>query len=187
MRPMKDSGIEWIGEIPINWNIVKQKPFINFIKGKNPNDLNSDFLGIPYVGASSFDTKKYEFYSMDLKLPQCSLIDTLVLWDGARAGIVDTGHRGIISSTVVKIDLSKKYDSKYYYWLSKSLEKFYIDMANGTTIPHMSKEFISDNISPIPPINVQQAIADYLDYNSEIGVRNVQQQYFLKLQYLVGM
>lgn len=31
------------------------------------------------------------------------------------------------------------------------------------------------------------AIADYLDYNGEIGVRNTQQQYFLKLQYLVGI
>lgn len=31
------------------------------------------------------------------------------------------------------------------------------------------------------------AIADYLDYNGEIGVRNIQQQYFLKFQYLIGI
>ncbi len=31
------------------------------------------------------------------------------------------------------------------------------------------------------------ATADYLDYNSEIGIRNIQQQYFLKVQYLFGI
>ncbi|MEW6194199.1 MAG: sugar-binding protein [Bacteroidota bacterium] len=31
------------------------------------------------------------------------------------------------------------------------------------------------------------ATADYLDYNDEIGIRNIQQQYFLKVQYLFGM
>src|SRR5665647_1560497 len=113
-RAMRDSGIEWIGEIPEEWEVGRQKSFINFVKGKNPSNLNLENLGMPYCGASSFDTKNYEYYSTNIELPQCKMGDTLVLWDGARAGIVDTGHCGIISSTVVKIDLFKGYNSKYY-------------------------------------------------------------------------
>jgi type I restriction enzyme S subunit len=33
MRRMKDSGIEWIGEIPENWEIIRLKALFDFAKG----------------------------------------------------------------------------------------------------------------------------------------------------------
>ena len=39
-RMMKDSGIEWIGEIPSDKNIIRNKYYLKFIKGKNPDILN---------------------------------------------------------------------------------------------------------------------------------------------------
>jgi len=36
----KDSGIEWIGEIPSHWEVNRIKFYLNYQKGKNPKELN---------------------------------------------------------------------------------------------------------------------------------------------------
>ena len=104
----KDSGIEWIGEIPSIKNLLRNKYFLKYIKGKNPEKLNSEGDGIPYVGASELDNLtgmvNYENYTEQLELPQCTNSNVLVLWDGARAGLIGKNHCGAISSTVVKLE-----------------------------------------------------------------------------------
>ncbi|MBQ9346783.1 MAG: restriction endonuclease subunit S, partial [Oscillibacter sp.] len=44
MRRMKDSGVEWIGEIPENWNIIPMKYVSDIIMGQSPdgNDIQAD-------------------------------------------------------------------------------------------------------------------------------------------------
>ena len=37
MRVMKDSGVEWIGEIPAAWSIAKAKRFVRINNGTNPS------------------------------------------------------------------------------------------------------------------------------------------------------
>lgn len=73
------------------------------------------------------------------------------------------GHAGIVSSTMVKVEVRPSLNKQYYFWLSKTLERYYIDMANGTTIPHMSKEFVNNSIIPLPPLKEQEEIAKFLD------------------------
>lgn len=69
MREMKDSGIEWIGEIPDNNNLIRNKYFINYVKGKIPNNTNEERIGKPYIGASDLENGCYSIYTTD-DLPQ---------------------------------------------------------------------------------------------------------------------
>jgi len=47
----KDSGIEWIGEIPSHWEVKKIKYSMSLIMGQSPNsdDCNSDGEGMPFL------------------------------------------------------------------------------------------------------------------------------------------
>ena len=55
MREMKDSGIEWIGEIPAQWQVSKIKYFFDCLDGKRvPVDAGERISGpYPYWGAGS--------------------------------------------------------------------------------------------------------------------------------------
>lgn len=168
MREMKNSGIEWIGEIPEDKELIRNKYFVTYLKGKNPQILNSECRGLPYIGASELDNTSgnaiYQNYTEDTNLPICSTEDILILWDGARAGLIGRNHSGVISSTIVNTIPNKKYiNSNFWYFYLKGFEKLLYDRVNGTTIPHMNKNFIEElgfiNFS----ISEQQQIAYYLD------------------------
>lgn len=161
---MKDSGVEWIGKIPKGVEQERLKYDVKFEKGSNPKNLNINYEGLPYVGASDFGNKNYKIFTTDTNLPICDREDLLILWDGARAGIVDYGHEGVVSSTIVKVkNLSENIYSKYFNWYMKSFEKYLIDMSNGTTIPHMNRKFI-ENLHIIKfPIDYQKKITNFLD------------------------
>lgn len=165
MREMKNSGNALIGEIPIERNIVRNKYSIIYEKGKNPKNLNQEGIGNPYIGATELEdinATEYTNYSTD-ELPMCDKDDVLVLWDGARAGIIGTNHKGAYSSTIVKLTPDKTINKKYFYWYLKAFQKYLYDCTNGTTIPHMNMEYIYDIQMLDWSVNEQKQIADYLD------------------------
>ena len=167
-REMKDSGIEWIGVIPKDRKIIRNKYYLDYVKGKNPSELNSDKIGVPYIGASDLDKERnydeYSNYRRQIDIPMCDIGDVLVLWDGARAGLIGRNHTGAISSTIVSINPTVDVINKHFwYWYLKGMEKYLYDCVSGTTIPHMNRKFI-DDINMIDwTTDEQERIADYLD------------------------
>jgi len=164
---MKDSGIEWIGEIPEDVEVVNNKYLLEFIKGKNPNEINIDKIGFPYIGASDLDMDgdihEYSNYCNE-DLPLASKDDTLILWDGARAGLIGIGHEGYISSTIIKVIPRVDYINKeFWYWYLKGFQPLMNDWVGGTTIPHMNRKFINEICLLKFPLIQQQAIANFLD------------------------
>ena len=41
MRKMKDSGIEWIGEIPEGWEVAKLKNIVSIVRGGSPRPIEA--------------------------------------------------------------------------------------------------------------------------------------------------
>ncbi len=164
MIKMKDSGIEWIGEIPFNKRIIRNKYKFSYTKGKLPNNTNTEKKGIPYIGASDLDSnKEYVVYTEDESLPECCDDDLLVLWDGARAGLSGTNKCGKISSTIVKIMADESIHPRFLYWYYKGFENYMYQRVNGTTIPHMNRKYIEDIYFLDWSIVEQQKIVNYLD------------------------
>nr|WP_282100540.1 restriction endonuclease subunit S [Pseudoalteromonas sp. MMG005] len=64
--PMKDSGVDWIGEIPEHWQVKKLKYLVKFVGGGTPSKENSDFWGGDICWVSPKDMKvKYMADSID--------------------------------------------------------------------------------------------------------------------------
>ena len=101
-REYKDSGIEWIGQIPKEWIFGRYKYSGSFTKGKLPSIQNAEQNGAPIIGASEMLGKEHRTYTTDTNVPTCDIDDILILWDGANAGIVANGCEGVVSSTAVK-------------------------------------------------------------------------------------
>ncbi len=160
---MKPSGVQWIGEIPIDKSLVRNKYYFRLTKGKIPSSQNSEGKGVPYVGASELDSNECRNYTEDDTVPVCDKDDILILWDGARAGLVGTGKHGAISSTVVKCTFTKNVYPRFGYWYFKGFENYFAEQINGTTIPHMNARYIEDIGFITWNIHEQQVIADYLD------------------------
>ena len=163
MAEMKPSGVQWIGLIPADKEFVRNKYYFHLTKGKIPSSQNSEGKGVPYVGASELDSNDYRNYTEDDTVPVCNENDVLILWDGARAGLVGTGKFGAISSTVVKCVFTNSIYPRFGYWYFKGFEPYFSEQVHGTTIPHMNARYI-ENIGFISwNKHEQQAIADYLD------------------------
>lgn len=163
MRQMKDSGVEWIGEIPGSKLLLRNKYKLRFTKGKLPEDTNTESIGFPYIGASDLDSDGYSTYTTDDSLPDVRNDDLLVLWDGARAGLCGTHKSGKASSTIVRVRGDNTVYQPFLYWYYKGFEGYMYHCVNGTTIPHMQKEYI-ESIGFINwTLDEQRCIADYLD------------------------
>ena len=186
MRKLKDSGIEWIGEIPRNKRIIRNKYLLEYTKGKLPVDTNFEGTGFPYIGATDLDSHEpCKTYTRDETLPDACDSDLLVLWDGARAGLCGTHKVGKVSSTIVRI---REVDSTIYrpflYWYYKGFEDYMYQRVNGTTIPHMNRKYIEEIQMIDWTIQEQCRIVDYLDRKcSQIdAIIARQQEVFEKLK-----
>lgn len=163
MREMKNSGIEWIGDIPSDFEMIKIKYIINIEKGKLPQNTNTEGLGEIYVGASEMNGKTPSLYTTD-DLLKCKEDDILLLWDGANAGLIANGLCGVVSSTVARCRVnSNRYHPQYIYYTLKNAERYYKDKVTGTTIPHMSSKYIDDTYILNLSFSEQKKIADFLD------------------------
>ena len=163
-RAMKDSGIPWIGEIPSHWEELRIKYAGGFEKGRLPKETNNERIGLPIIGASEMLGREPRQYTEETSLPQCTKTDILILWDGANAGIVANRLQGVVSSTACKYSCTdSKVHKQYLFFLLKYAENYFRSKVYGTTIPHMSFDYIDSFPLLLPPMVEQQAIADFLD------------------------
>lgn len=180
--PMKDSGIDWIGEIPEHWNSVHFWK-VNYIRGRlGWKGLKADEyqeMGYPFLSAFNIIKDKLDWNdvnciskerydeSPEIKL---SLGDILVVKDGAGIGKcarVDSLPKGeaTVNSSLAVITPKQKvaYRFEYYYLLSAPFQYVIWFLKIGMGVPHLTQENMRDIIMVCPTIEEQERIADYLD------------------------
>jgi type I restriction enzyme S subunit len=66
--PMKDSGVEWLGEVPDNWNVSQLKHHVNTVNGFgfSSNDFQDE--GVPFIRAGNIKNKS--IVKPDIHLPK---------------------------------------------------------------------------------------------------------------------
>lgn len=152
---MKDSGIEWIGNIPNDWKVSRVGNFFSFSSGDSltNEDIRDDGMYLVY-GANGIRGYyfKYNLYKKRILLGRV----------GALAGnvhIVDekvwvTEHALIASD---KLNLVEE----YYGYVFESMNL--IQYSKSSAQPVISGDTLQKLRFPVPELSEQQAIADYLD------------------------
>ena len=192
--PLKDSGIEWIGEIPEHWNICQLKRCANIINGYafNSNHFSKD-LGVPVIRIGdiinemvSFENIVYVQGNNELDKFQVHKNDILIAMSGAtvgKIGIYDIEDKAYVNQRV-GIIRTKQYGFIKRMFATYGFANYVTLSSAGSAQPNISSDGILNFYIPLPPISEQQTIADYLDQKcSEIDeLISIKQQKIEKLK-----
>lgn len=184
-RPMKDSGIEWIGEIPAEWDVVRQKYFWNTVEsGASVNAAdkpvdNSEQYGVLKTSAVS----KFVFIPTEHKqvnLEEYGRVSCPVKADSIIASRMNTpelvGACGYVQNNypnlflpdrlwqiTFKDGLSPKY--AWYYLSGIRVRQYISSMSTGTSssMQNISQSQYGNIFITIPSVEEQSEITKYLD------------------------
>ena len=173
---MKDSGIEWIGEIPEGWDVIKTSFLFQLIgSGTTPSKNAPNYAeeGLFWLQTGDFndnyvnDTSKY---ITDLAVQNCSALTLfpkgclVIAMYGASIGKL--GILNIESYTnqaCCVLGREKNILIKFAFYAYKAGRKALINESRGGGQPNISQDIISHFKIPVPPINEQCNLIAYLD------------------------
>lgn len=181
MISYKDSGIEWIGEIPGNWKIDKIKYLSNLYGRIGWQGLTSE----EYIDEGPFLVTGVDFCKGEIDWSSCVHIsekrweqadkiqlknnDLLITKDGTvgKVAVVDNlDGKASLNSGVLLIDLNDKNSKKYLYWVLSSdvfWTWFNYKNSGNSTILHLYQKDFNEFIYAMPSLIEQNKIAEFLD------------------------
>jgi len=153
---MKDSGVEWIGEIPEHWEVKKLKYLLKINNGQDYKHVLSN-SGYPVIGSGGqfAFASKYLYDGEVLLLGRKGTIDKPLYFKG-KFWTVDTMFYG------VPINFS---NIKFLYYSSLFIPfKFY---STSTALPSMTQFDLNNHSIALPPLNEQKQIVQYIEEQTQ--------------------
>ncbi len=178
----KDSGVEWIGEIPISWE-VKRIKHTTYVKGRiGWQGMRSDeFLEL----SDSYVVTGTDFENGRIKWETCYQVpierydedpfiqlkdgDLLITKDGTIGKVAVVENLPKIATLNSGVFLTRpifdSYVPKFMYWIlfSDVFKTFYDFNKSGSTIQHLYQNVFNEFKFPLPSHSEQTIITNYLD------------------------
>ena len=189
MREMKDSGVEWIGEIPVDWKLSKIKHHFSISSGTTPKSDEPEYWDGDIVWITPADFKTDDVFvskgHSNLSL-EVYMVSSLQL---VPAGNIIFSKRAPIGQVVINaidlctnqgclaVVLNDDSDVRFYrYVMSIATEEFEL-AGSGTTFKEISATSFGNILLPLTSKQEQTKCADYLDVKcSKIDVIIEKQQ-----------
>lgn len=163
--PMRNSGIDWIGEIPEHWSVCKLKNEYTLLNGRaysDPELLNEGKYRILRVG-NLFSSDKWYYSDMELDDDKfCEAGDLLYGWSASIGPYLWKKERVIYHYHIWKVLFGRNNLHFSYYMLQALTFAKQKDM-HGSAMQHLTKINMDNSKIVIPSLSEQQAIASYLD------------------------
>ena len=170
MREMKDSGISWVGEIPKEWNVWRNKYVFTITKDIVLPSKSYQLLSLTTTGIKEKDEKdnggkvpeNYDGYQVvkENDLVMCLFdLDCSAVFSGL------SPYNGMISPAykVLKVKKSIANEQYYRYWFNYvGSKRFYKQYSKSLRYTLNVDEF-NRLFSLVPPLDEQQRIAEFLD------------------------
>jgi type I restriction enzyme S subunit len=162
---MKDSGVEWIGEIPEHWGVFKMKYGVKHLNEKglttkddvkiSPENVES-MTGVCFNYYSDYEGEGVKFRSGDILLNKLRLYLKKIVFPD-----VD----GYSMGEMIVLRCFENLFNRYFYFLifHQGLIDLLDSQSNGVKLPRVSPEIIMNSLIPYPPIQEQFQIVEFLD------------------------
>ena len=176
----KDSGVQWLGEIPSHWAVVRLDQGCEIVRGNtgfSKADLleEGQYVALQYGKTYKVDEINNTFSSYVneefYKLSQIAMYGDTVLISTSET-IEDLGHScfyarqdiGLIGGEqfLLKVNQGEKF-GKYLYYLSKAFSGYLRKYATGTKVYRFNTDHLKKIYIPQIPFNEQKIIADFFD------------------------
>jgi len=175
--PRKDSGIEWIGEIPAHWQVRRLKDVGRVVLGKMLNNTGKAGYALkPYLKSKNITWLRPSikvvddmYFSPDELLSYRIKKNDLLVSEGGEVGKTciwnDELPECYIQNSVHKITILPGNSPQYYLYLSFAMGAvgFYDSIVNQVSIKHLTWEKFIRVLVLVPPYEEQQAIAEHIE------------------------
>jgi type I restriction enzyme, S subunit len=166
--PMKDSGVEWIGEIPKHWEVNRLGYNVKFMSGFafDSDKFTDDNNGINLVRGDNVTeghirwgekTRKWLSMSEDLKKFVLQENDVLIGMDGSKVGknfaiVTKTDLPALLVQRVARLRCLEHLTQKFVYYLigNYAFSQYINSVKTNVAIPHMSPLDIKMFPIPVP-------------------------------------
>jgi len=178
----KDSGLEWLGDIPSEWEVKRIKDYTKTFSGTTPLSNNSQYYDGKIYWIRTTDLNNKELYESEFKVTDKAFNDyslkllplnsILVAMYG---GIGTIGKNSILKTkatlnqSVCSILPNKyRYYSKFLLYFMQYFRYKWIIFANSSRKdPNINQDAILNLFTIIPPLKIQTKIANYLDTQTQ--------------------
>lgn len=183
--PMKDSGVEWLGEVPEHWQVKKIKHFGRVIGGyafKSGDFVEQGYPVIKITNVShlklsfteqAFLPEKFSYENSEYIAPQNSLVFAMtrpIISGGIKvAKMPNLEKMPLINQRVGFLKIEDE-DLTNFILFSSLSNSFVAQFKNNMTItnqPNISSEGIESVSLPLPPTTELKLITDYLNNNEQ--------------------
>lgn len=184
---MKDSGIEWIGEIPEHWKITRIKNSANIYgrigyRGYTHNDIVEEGMGAVSLSPSNmhngeikYDNNTFISWNKYEESPEIKVRvgDIVMVKTGSSYGKVSLveklNYKSTINPQLIIVKIKNIGNRYLFYCMNSNYFNYQVEMSvTGGTIPTMSQEKINNFYITLPEIKEQNEIVEYLDQKCKI-------------------
>lgn len=170
-RQMKDSGVAWIGNIPVNWSVQKVKNA--FYRSKDEAHIEEPIvLSLARSGVKVRDISNNEgqlaesYYNYNPVVPGDLLLNPMDLYSGANCSVSKV--EGVISPAYINLRTKGEYCPTYYDYYFKTQYWAMALFAHGKGVSFDNRWTLSPNdlfnyAIPVPNFEEQKRIAEFLD------------------------
>lgn len=176
---MKDSGIEWIGDIPKDWEIKKIKHLFSVLSGATPKSNDNVYWDGDIVWITPADYKTEDVFISkgrrsitEFGLKSCATrmvpINSIIFSKRAPVGAVAISAKELCTNQgCLSCIPFENVVTKFYYYILSILQSEFEEVAEGTTFKEISYDSFVNFKLPFVVQDAQQQIAEYLDKKCE--------------------
>lgn len=164
--PMKDSGVEWIGQVPEHWEVCKLKYILKLINGRaySQNELLDDGKYKVLRVGNFFTNEQWYFSDLELEADKyCHSGDLLYAWSASFGPKIWNEDNTIFHYHIWKVNIAKTYDKMYAFYILAALSDFKRGDVHGSTMVHLTMDNMNNSFLTIPSLPEQKSIVKYIE------------------------
>ena len=177
--PMKDSGIEWFGEIPAHWQVKKVTHLFSVGSGTTPPTDYPDYYDgeVPWITTSELRESVVVFTEKSVTRKALSAFSALNLYPegsvavamyGATIGRVGVfGKPAAVNQACCVFSESSEMDTWFWFYWLQFRRPYLISLGYGGGQPNLSQELLKSIRVPTPSPTEQRAIVVFLDRETQ--------------------
>ena len=175
---MKDSGVEWIGEIPCHWTVKKIKHLFRHTKGQNGQKLTKEYIGenegeYPvYSGSTKGNgelgrVNEYEFDMREESVIFVSTVgsDTTVMSTRIISGKFNLSQNCLIMSKIIEVNIRFVY---FFTLMDFPYQRSLLPVILKEGHRSVGMGELDEFQILFPPLSEQQQIVEYLDEHTQL-------------------
>ena len=174
--PMKDSGVDWVGEIPVHWKCLKVSYMAKVDAGSTPDRGNASYWGgdIPWIKTGEVNYRRIErseeyiskagLRCSSLRLaPEGTLLMAMYGQGVTRGRVAILGVPATYNQACCAMTFGDKIKPEYAQYFFMAAYQYIRDGGNESSQMNISAGYISGLKMTVPPINEQEALVSNLN------------------------